>query len=151
MDKVPGRLISILYRKNQIYLNTALKPYHITSAEQPVLMFLYENPGVTQEEIAHYLQVDKALMTRTIQALVQKGFVRKEKDQVDKRCNRVFLTDEGVAIREGIKNSLLEWNKILLGDFDEEKQQAIFSILEELVDKVDEFEKNKEKDSTIDR
>lgn len=137
MNQIPGRLISILYRKNQIYLNAVLKPYNITSSEQPVLMFLYDNKGVTQEEIAHYLQVDKALMTRTIQSLVEKGYVVKEKDQQDKRCNRVSLTEAGIAVREEIKSSLMDWNERLLDGFDEEKRALVFSLFEELIDNLE--------------
>lgn len=149
MDKVPGRLISILYRKNQIYVNAALKPYNITSTEQPVLMFLYNNPGVTQEEITHYLQVDKALMTRTVQSLVEKGYVQKKKDPADKRCNRVSLTKEGISLREGIRSRLLDWNEILMEGFDEEKRQSVFKMLEELVEKVENYELNKDDRSTF--
>ena len=60
MKRSVGRLISILYRKNQIYLNAAMKPLNITTAEQPILMYLYRHNAVTQEEISTYLQVDKA-------------------------------------------------------------------------------------------
>ncbi len=85
MKRSVGRLISILYRKNQIYLNAAMKPLNITTAEQPILMYLYRHNAVTQEEISTYLQVDKALTARTVQSLIKKGLVTKEKDEKDKQ------------------------------------------------------------------
>ena len=94
MKRSVGRLISILYRKNKIYLNAAMKPLNITTAEQPILMYLYRHDAVTQEEISAYLQVDKALTTRTVQSLLEKGLVTKEKDEKDKRCNKISLTQK---------------------------------------------------------
>ncbi|MEO1768433.1 MarR family winged helix-turn-helix transcriptional regulator [Candidatus Enterococcus ferrettii] len=138
-----GRLISILYRKNQGYLNDALAPHDLTASEQAVLMYLYKHNEISQEEIAHYLQLDKASITRTLQSLINKEFVTKKKDTLDKRCNVVSITIKGEAIKQTIVEKLQDWNQFLLEDFDEEQQQFIYDSLLEIVEKVEKHEGEK--------
>ena len=86
MQNNPGRLLSILYRKAQVYWTQSLKEYHITSAEYPILLRLYAREGVTQEEIVAELEMDKSAIARALQSLIDKGFVEKQKDEQDRRC-----------------------------------------------------------------
>lgn len=140
MKRSVGRLISILYRKNQIYLNAAMKPLNITTAEQPILMYLYRHNAVTQEEISTYLQVDKALMARTVQSLIKKGLVTKEKDEKDKRCNKISMTQKGLDMREAMVEKFVGWNKIMLEGMDESKRNLLFELLEEMVEKTEQHD-----------
>lgn len=140
MKRSVGRLISILYRKNQIYLNAAMKPLNITTAEQPILMYLYRHDAVSQEEISAYLQVDKALTTRTIQSLLEKGLVTKKKDEKDKRCNKISLTQKGQDMREAMVEKFVGWNKIMLEGMDEAKRDLLFELLEEMVEKTEQHD-----------
>ena len=140
MNRSVGRLISILYRKNQMYLNAAMKQLNITTAEQPILMYLYRHDAVTQEEISAYLQVDKALTTRTVQSLLEKGLVTKEKDEKDKRCNKITLTQKGLDMREAMIEKFSGWNKIVLEGMDEAKQELLFELLEEMVEKTEQHD-----------
>lgn len=154
MNKRIGRLVSILYRKNQVYLNAALKPYDITSSEQSILMYLYKKNDVSQEEIGHYLQIDKASMTRTIQSLLEKGFVFKEKDAHDKRCNKISLTGKGRSMKKIIVSKLDEWNDFLMSDLEDQQMQMVFETLLEIVEKVEnldfkEWEKENGNDKSI--
>ena len=135
MKRSVGRLISILYRKNQIYLNAAMKPLNITTAEQPILMYLYRHNAVTQEEISTYLQVDKALTARTVQSLVTK-----EKDEKDKRCNKISMTQKGLDMREAMVEKFVGWNKIMLEGMDESKRNLLFELLEEMVEKTEQHD-----------
>lgn len=140
MKRSVGRLISILYRKNQIYLNAAMKPLNITTAEQPILMYLYRNDAVTQEEISTFLQVDKALTARTVQSLLEKDLVTKEKDEKDKRCNKISLTKKGLDMREAMIEKFAGWNQIMLEGMDETKRELLFELLEEMVEKTEQHD-----------
>ncbi|MCK9348999.1 MAG: hypothetical protein M0P41_08680, partial [Sphaerochaeta sp.] len=60
MNTSLGRLIAILHRNKQMYLNARLKAYGITSAEVGILMSLYRKEGRTQEELSQWLHIDKA-------------------------------------------------------------------------------------------
>lgn len=137
MEKSVGRLVSILYRKNQVYLNVVLKQLNLTAAELPVLTYLLGHNGVSQEELSSYLVIDKASTARVVQSLLEKGFLRKEKDQSDRRANKVFLTELAYEQKDKIFNHLQHWSAFLQEGLDEDSVDTMFKVLEDMVKKVE--------------
>ena len=132
-----GRLIAILHRQSQIYTNKALKEFSLTSAEYPFLFALFHSEGQTQEELSSYLYIDKGATARVIKTLIAKGFVTKEQDDQDKRCNRIFLTEKAKQQQENIRNRVMQWNSYITESLDDETYQRIFSGLQTMVDQVE--------------
>ncbi len=132
-----GRLIAILHRQSQIYTNKALKEFSLTSAEYPFLLALYCKEGQTQEELSSYLYIDKGATARVIKSLITKGFLRKEQDDQDKRCNRIFLTEKARREQENIRTCVLQWNAYITKGLDDETYQCIFAGLQTMVDQVE--------------
>ena len=132
-----GRLIAILHRQSQIFTNKALKELSLTSAEYPFLFALFQTEGQTQEELSSYLYIDKAATARVIKTLVAKGFVRKEQDEHDKRCNRIFLTEKSKHEQENIRQRVMQWNSYITETLDEETYRCAFAALQTMVDQVE--------------
>lgn len=129
MQNNPGKLISILYRKAQMFWNQSLREYGISSAEYPVLIKLFQKDGVTQEEIANELDIDKSAITRVIRSLLDKGFIEKKKDEVDRRCNHIFLTEKGWASRKPINMVKKQWNEILMKNMEPTEKETLSGLL----------------------
>lgn len=104
--------------------------------ECPILLQLYRLDGITQEEIVHYQSLDKSGVTRTVQSLERKGFIRREKDEKDQRCKRIFLTEEGWKVQPVIYKVLEEWNQKMTQNFSSEDEDEIIHYLEQMVDNV---------------
>ena len=132
-----GRLIAILHRKSQIFTNKALKEFSLTSAEYPFLFALYHKEGQTQEELSSYLYIDKAATARVIKSLMAKGFVRKEQNAQDMRCNHIFLTEKAKQERSDIHARVMQWNSYITEGLDEETYQSAFAALQTMVDQVE--------------
>ncbi|ROR29282.1 DNA-binding MarR family transcriptional regulator [Mobilisporobacter senegalensis] len=137
MKKSIGRLISILHRQAQIYINHALKDYNITSAEHSFLLYLWKNDGANQDEMSVFLYIDKAATARAIKSLEEKGYVIKDKDSNDKRFNRVYLSDKAKMNIEDIAKRVSNWSNIISEGLDENTKEYIYSILENMVEKVE--------------
>lgn len=138
MKNNPGKLISILYRKSQIYWAQYLKEYHITSAEYPVLIALNQRDGITQDEIVSKLNIDKSAVARVIQSLADKGFIEKKKDEEDKRCNRIYLTAKGYASKVPIEEGIKRWNTILSKNIQDEEMEQIINLLSQMAENIQE-------------
>ena len=137
VNRSVGRLVSILYRKNQVYLNMVLKPYNITASELPVMTYLFGHDGASQEEMSTYLMIDKAATARAIQSLSEKGYLRKEKDPEDQRANRITLTAAAMALEGEIRGHLQAWSGFLTDGLDETAVNTMFEVLERMVQKVE--------------
>lgn len=141
-----GRLISILHRQSQIYINCVLKEFNITSAEYAFLLSLYRKDGVTQDELSTYLYIDKSATARAIKSLEEKGYVVRSKDPADKRCNRVYLSEKANSYKDEIKGRVFSWSEFLTEDMDKETIDMAFTILESMVEKVERTKFKKEKE-----
>ena len=73
-----GTYISVLMRQLNLFFGHELSDVEITASELMYLSQLYNRDGLTQEEMAAVITVDKAATTRTIQGMEKKGLVRRE-------------------------------------------------------------------------
>ncbi|MGB4439178.1 MAG: MarR family transcriptional regulator [Sedimentibacter sp.] len=137
MIKNVGRLISILHRQSQIYINCALKEFNITSAEYAFLLHLYRQDGATQDELTSYLYIDKSAAARAVKSLEQKGFVTRSKDDEDKRFNRVYLTPKATSIKDEVRQRVWHWSDIITEDMDEKDKDTVYEALENMVAKIE--------------
>jgi len=69
----------------------------LSVAQCHALVEVEENPGVTLGDLANILGLDKSTLSRTVDALVGQGFVRREAHPTDRRYNVHSLTPEGSA------------------------------------------------------
>ncbi|MGE4284734.1 MAG: MarR family winged helix-turn-helix transcriptional regulator [Clostridia bacterium] len=137
MKKNIGRLMSILHRQSQVYINYALKEFDITSAEYAFLLYLYRNDGATQDEMSSYLYIDKSATARAIKSLERKGYVLKDKDILDKRFNRIYVSDKAKQYKDEVRKRVWQWSEFLTEDLDEENTRIVLSVLEKMVDRVE--------------
>lgn len=130
-----GRNILIIDKYFKLYLKTALKQYDLNTAEGMVLLTLYEQTGhtsaqiiqnshpenfsATQNQLIDELHYDKGVMTRIIQSLEQKGFVRRTDHPLDSRSFLINVTDKALDFKPVLISILKRWNDLFLIGFDE--------------------------------
>ena len=115
-----GKLTAVIHRKSQSFYTKELKIYNITSSEYPVIFKLSCGDGITQDEIVNDLGIDKGAVARIIKSLI---------DEVDKRCNRVFLTEKGKQTIEPIKKSIEKWNGIVTKNMSDKEEKELKRLL----------------------
>jgi DNA-binding MarR family transcriptional regulator len=133
-----GRFISCIYRFTQIYIGKELENYNIGSGQFSFLMALYRKDGITQEDLAHLLHVDKATSARAVKKLEKAGYVTRKEDLKDKRKYRVFLTEKGRKIELIMKRISSEWTARLLSGFSESEKEVMTTVLEKMVENISE-------------
>lgn len=129
MSDNPGRLIAMLHRKAQIFWTQSLKEAGIGISEYPILLLLYRKDGITQEEISQNLLLDKSSVTRAVQSLLKKGLIKRERDEKDHRCNRIFLTDKADDYRCLMESVRVRWNNILQDHMSNEEKEIFTGLL----------------------
>ena len=90
-----SRWFGILNRRSQAYIVKACEPLDITFSEYVLILNLYDHEGVSQEDMAGLMFVDKAVVARTIKSLEAKGYVRRVQGEQDKRIKRLYTTEKG--------------------------------------------------------
>jgi len=65
-----------------------------------VLTLIAENPGMTQTALGKAAGRDKSTLTTTLDDLVKRGLVSRERAPNDRRSYTLFLTDKGCALHQ---------------------------------------------------
>ncbi|WP_319559741.1 MarR family transcriptional regulator [Marispirochaeta sp.] len=125
-----GKWISILHRQAQIYLNRELKPYGLSSSEYIYLVNLgVEDDGINQKCLSDMIIIDDALTTRVMKNLETKGYIIREKSQIDKRSYNIRLTKKGIEIQPIILKVLKNWTDIIAEGMNEAERDSIIQKL----------------------
>lgn len=128
--------ISIIYRFSQIFMARRLKPYDIGSGQHSLILTVAKNPGQSQEDLALRLGMDKGTITRLVQKLEEKDFLRRQCSEQDKRINCVYPTAKSLAMLPVIEEKVQEWYDVILADFSMEQRLQASRLLEKMAENV---------------
>ena len=125
-NESPGKWISILYRGGETYIANQLEQLQIKRGQHRFLIELFHKDGVCQGDLVKALSIDKSTAAHALAKLEKNGYVKRKKDNDDKRFVRVYLTEKARKIEEDIFSVLSVWtNAIAIGFSDGEERQLI--------------------------
>lgn len=140
-----GQNILIIDKYMKLYLKNSLKPYNLNAAEGMVLLELYghdgqtqdeiicnlhqQNDGLTQEQIIDRLHYDKGVMTRTMQSLEKKGYIKRSDNDSDGRSHIFYLTPCAKNFKVKLIDILQHWSEEVQNGLDENDIKTIDLIL----------------------
>lgn len=102
---------------------------NITPQQFTTLARLNSQDGITQKELANYLNKDYGSITRSLDGLEKRDWVRREDSSVDRRTKLVFITEQGKEIFNSVLPLQIERNAQLLNDVSEKDFEQLVSIL----------------------
>lgn len=121
--------ISITYRCAMRFREKELADTGLAGCQTPYLTALCRRPGITQEELARELNVNKSSVTRQLAVLEEKGYVRREADPTDKRSLLVYPTEKTHGVMNRIFSCYRQWNEYLTQDFTEEERAELSRLM----------------------
>lgn len=105
MPTVP--YISIIYREHAKYLNDKVKNDNLSFGLYPLLIRIYHNDGIIQEQLAQDFHLNESTIARNLKKLEEKGFIKRIPD---KRTKRIRITDEGMKTARKLMDIDEEWD-----------------------------------------
>ena len=84
--------ISIIYREHAKYLNDKLKNENLSYGLYPLLITIYQDEGIIQEDLAEIFHLNESTITRNLKKLEDKGFIERT---IDKRTKIIKTTSKG--------------------------------------------------------
>lgn len=127
--KCIGRYISQIHRKGSIFISKELNSLGIGSGQIMFLLELYRGDGKNQEELAEILNIDKGTTARAIKKLEEAGFLTRERDLVDKRAYKVYLTEKGKDIKEDVYEIMIKWEEKITSNLNKEESENVVNLL----------------------
>lgn len=109
--------ISIKLHKTDLHLTSFIKmklePYNLAPEQNLIMMLLWEQEGLTQNQLVDYLNKDKTNIARMASSLEKKGFIRRVHCTNDRRSVRLYLTEAGQDLGKVVIPIAEEFNEIV--------------------------------------
>ncbi len=114
-------------------LEAELAPYDISSSQWAVILNLANGNASTAGDLAKFMRYDPGGMTRLLDRLERKGFLRRVPSPDDRRSMQLELTAAGKALRPKIVNALVSVLNRLLQGFTPQEVQQLQSLLARMI------------------
>ena len=108
--------------------------FNITVDQWLVLKTASENPGIAQVELAEMVFKDKASITRILDILISRGYIRKESSEYDKRQQQISITKKGKDLIEQVTPVVLQYRKEAMSGLTEEEIKITENVLKTIAE-----------------
>ena len=129
------RKINILSRSEGAYRTEKLNIPELKGWHHSYILAICNNPGLSQDELARHIVVNKSNVARNLSYLEELGYVKRESDKNDRRITKVFPTEKMIDIFPKVKEITLNWNQYLAENLSKDEFGQFTSILEKLTQK----------------
>jgi len=130
-----GKLIMLnLLRKRRIMERAGSEGLY--DGQLPVLECLITLPGITQQELSNRLLVRPASIAQSTKRLQAAGLIEKRADESNLRINRLYATENGVAIAKKHRQCLNEVDTMTVEGLTDAEKEILLSLLTRMIENV---------------
>lgn len=131
------RNITDITRLGAQYRAEAFAPLGLKAFHGSYLMQICANPGISQEQLAKNICINKSNVARQIVVLEEGDFVRREPCEQDKRVMRLYPTEKTLALMPRLREVMSTWRSLLLQDLSQEEQALLETLLNKIKARAD--------------
>ena len=124
------------------YRTEMLAPLGLKACHASYLVEICKEPGISQDQLAQRICINKSNIARQVAFLADEGFVRRCPSKEDKRVTELYPTDKTLAMLPQIRRILADWREMLTEELTEQEQEALVEILEKLRNKASAWMEN---------
>ncbi len=137
-----ARILNYIVNRNRSNVSADLKKEELTHADARILLILNHQGCLLQDDLVKQMYIDKSAVTRMLQNLIKKGYVKKKISEEDKRFAYVELTETGKNMLPVVGKVFDRHNQQMLLGFTKEEEQILRNMLDKITKNVgglDEF------------
>ena len=118
--------LSLLNKYAAIILDEDMKQYSLNKTQMLFIIHLKHRSGIHQDQLATMFKTNRSTVTRSVDQLINLGYVSKTIDEHNKKANRLSLTETGFVLYDKVMVSVSDWIDILTKNMSiEEKKMSI--------------------------
>ena len=135
-DSTP-QLVSVAARLFSRALQASFAQHEVSAGQWPLLLYLWDQDGLSQKQLSRRVQIEEATTTRTLDRMERDGLVRRVRDESDRRRINVFLTEHGQQLREELVPYAQEVNALATHGLSDQDKSKINSLLIYMIARLD--------------
>lgn len=109
-----------------------LAPLGLKSCHASYLCVICDHPGITQDQLARRIFINKSNVARQLVILEEDGFVTRRPAPEDKRAMQVFPTAKTLDCLPKLEGIFREWETLVCQDLTQQEQQMMSAMLDKI-------------------
>lgn len=130
----PGFLVRRLHQIHSAIFLEECKAFGITPVQYGLMTTLLQHSGSDQRTLGVEVGIDRTNVADVLERLAERGLVRRERSDSDRRSMNAYLTEEGRALVQKMYASMVKAQQRLLEPLDPEYRPAFLAMLTQLVE-----------------
>lgn len=126
------RAFGVLNRAFLGYITKSLMDKDISYSDSIFLVNIGAKEGITQDEIAKSLAIDKAAIARSVKIMHKKGYVRVVQSATDKRAKELYLTNTGKKLYQYLQMLNSQWINSVFDGISTDQVETFGQILDKI-------------------
>jgi DNA-binding MarR family transcriptional regulator len=132
-----GYLVNHLGRMLGLHLRERIVSHGVVPGQFAQLLALYEEDGLTQNQLCERVRIDQSTMARTLQRMERDGLIRRTPDPGDRRQALITLTEKARAIEPDLVQAAHDVNAVATKGFTPEEVAAFLTVVTRLIDNLE--------------
>lgn len=120
-----NQILMDINRHGRLYREVQLAPLGITPRQAIYLREIGAEPGISQEQLARCICVNKSNVARNVAAMEEEGFIERRCCGKDKRVLRLYPTEKALALLPHINRVMESWEQLLVEGLTPTEQQVL--------------------------
>ena len=129
------RDITEIARCGAQYRTEALAPLGLKACHASYLTEICAHPGISQDQLAARICINKSNVARQAAILEENGFVTRTPSATDKRIMELHPTQKALDLLPQIQPLLRDWEACLTADLSEEEKNQLSTLLSRMKEK----------------
>ncbi len=126
-----GEIIFLLNKNHNEYLNESFRKYELNAVQGLFLLKLNEFPETTQRDLGIHFSLSKGSVAKYFIDLENKGYIKREKIEDDKRQYKITLTDKSRELIPVFRQINYNWDEqVGLNDLGDDFLISLSKLLE---------------------
>lgn len=143
-----GYLLKVLNENSIAQVEESMKEFDLTAVQWHPLVIIDLKQADTPAEVARIVNTDTGAMTRMLDRLEKKGFIKRERSETDRRVVKLKLTDKGNQVTKKLMPTVATvLNKALQG-FTREEYELFKSLTMRMLNNLNPDEVKRLEDNT---
>lgn len=129
------KYINRISRCSILFKSGKLEHEGLNAYQHVYIRNICREPGISQDNLAKSIYVNKSTVTRQLALLEQNGFITRTPCEKDKRVMQVFPTRKALDILPEVKRLSAEWEDFITAGLTDEERSFFISILERMMER----------------
>lgn len=117
------------------YRQEELAPLGLKACHASYLSAICLCPGITQDQLARRIFINKSNVARQLAILEEDGFVERRTSIEDKRAIQVFPTEKAKECMPKIHEIFRTWETLVARDLTDEERRVLVAMLDKMKDR----------------